>query len=126
MLQNNDIQIRITLTDEAGTPFVISALNALELYAYRLDSKNEKIEVATYKKSNAGVYGITTINDATGIVEIVLNREKTRNLPAGIVYLEPRIQIAASSEFISSLQNLGAIGIAIDTNYTSANPNSLQ
>jgi hypothetical protein len=124
MVQNNDIQVRITLKDEDGVAFTISALNALEFYAYRLDN-NQKVLIATYKKSNTGVYGITTITDGSGIVEIILNREKTRNLPNGIVYLETRIQLSASSEFISSLQNLGVNGTQIDTTTTSANPNSL-
>lgn len=125
MIQNNDIQIRITLTDDTGMAFVISALNALELYAYRLDGV-KKIEIATFKKSNTGIYGITTVNDANGIVDIILNREKTRELPSTIVYIEPRIQLTATSDFINSLQNLGASGIKIDLNETSANPNSLQ
>lgn len=125
MIQNNDIQVRITLTDDIAVPFVISALNALEFYAYRMDGV-KKIEIATYKKSNTGIYGITTVDDANGIVDIVLNREKTRELPMGQVYLETRIQLTATSEFISSLQNLGANGTAVDINNTSANPNSLQ
>lgn len=125
MIQNNDIQVRITLTDDIAVPFVISALNALEFYAYRMDGV-KKIEIATYKKSNTGIYGITTVDDANGIVDIVLNREKTRELPTGQVYLETRIQLTATSEFISSLQNLGANGTAVDINNTSANPNSLQ
>jgi hypothetical protein len=124
MVQNNDIQLRVTIKDEDGVAFTISALNALEFYVYRLENNN-KVLIATYKKSNTGVYGITTITDASGIVEIVLNREKTRTLTTGKIYLETRIQLTATSAFISSLQNLGATGIEIDTNVTSANPDSL-
>jgi hypothetical protein len=124
MIQNNDIQLRVTIKDEDGVAFTISALNALEFYVYRLENNN-KVLIATYKKSNTGVYGITTITDASGIVEIVLNREKTRTLTTGKIYLETRIQLTATSAFISSLQNLGATGIEIDTNVTSANPDSL-
>lgn len=124
MNQNNDIQLRVTITDEDSTPFVISSLNALEIYLYRIDNL-KKILVATYKKSDTGIYGISTINDTLGVVEIIINREKTRTLPAGKLYLETRIQLTASSEFINSLQNLGTGGIEIDINETSANPNSL-
>lgn len=124
MNQNNDIQLRVTITDEDSTPFVISSLNALEIYLYRIDNL-KKILVATYKKSDTGIYGISTINDTLGVVEIIINREKTRTLPAGKLYLETRIQLTAGSEFIDSLQNLGASGIEIDINETSANPNSL-
>lgn len=124
MVQNNDIQVRITIKDEAGVAYNISALNACEVYAYRL-SGNEKVLIATYKISNTGLYDITVIDAANGIIEIILNREKTRTIPDGKVYLETRIRITATSAFISSLQNLGATGIEIDTNATSANPNSL-
>lgn len=124
MVQNNDIQLRVTITDEDGVAFTISTLNALEFYVYRLEN-NAKVLIATYKKSNTGIYGITTITDGSGIVEIILNREKTRSLPNQKLYLETRVRITAGSEFINSLQNLGINGTEIDTNQTSANPDSL-
>lgn len=76
-------------------------------------------------KSNTGIYGITTITDASGIVEIVINREKTRDIPNQKLYLETRIRLTASSAFINSLQNLGVNETEIDLNKTSANPDSL-
>lgn len=124
MVQNNDIQLRVTITDEDGVAFTISTLNALEFYVYSLEN-NTKVLIATYKKSNTGLYDVTTIDDVNGIVEIVLNREKTRTLPNAKIYLETRIQITAGATFINSLQNLGVNGTEIDTNLTSANPNSL-
>lgn len=124
MVQNNDIQLRVTIKDEDGVAFTISALNALEFYVYRLEN-NKKILIATYKKSNTGIYGITTITDASGIVEIVINREKTRDIPNQKLYLETRIRLTASSAFINSLQNLGVNETEIDLNKTSANPDSL-
>ncbi len=124
MIQNNDIQLRITLTDEDGVAFTISALNALEFYVYRLEN-NKKVLISTHKKSNTGIYGITTITDGSGIVEIILNREKTRQIPNQKLYLETRIQLTATSAFINSLQNLGVNGTEIDLSETSANPDSL-
>lgn len=124
MVQNNDIQVRLTIKDEDGVAFNISALNAYEVYAYYLEGNVKKL-FATYKNSNTGLYDITVIDAANGIIEIILNREKTRTLTTGKIYLETRIRIAATSAFISSLQNLGATGIEIDTNVTSANPDSL-
>lgn len=124
MVQNNDIQVRLTIKDEDGVAFNISALNAYEVYAYYLEGNVKKL-FATYKNSNTGLYDITVIDAANGIIEIILNREKTRTLTTGKIYLETRIRITASSAFISSLQNLGATGIEIDINETSANPNSL-
>lgn len=124
MIQNNDIQVRLTIKDEDGVAFNISALNAYEVYAYYLEGNVKKL-FATYKNSNTGLYDITVIDAANGIIEIILNREKTRTLTTGKIYLETRIRITASSAFISSLQNLGATGIEVDINETSANPNSL-
>lgn len=124
MVQNNDIQVRITIKDEAGVAYNITALNACEVYAYYLDGIDKKL-FATYKISNTGLYHITVIDATNGIIEIILNREKTRLLTTGKIYLETRIRITATSAFISSLQNLGTTGVEIDTNETSANPNSL-
>lgn len=124
MIQNDDIQARVTITDSAGTPITISALNALEIYLYEL-VKGEKALRATYKKGNTGLYGITTVTDASGIVDIFINRQLTRTLITGKLYLETKVQLTASSSFISNLQNIGSVGQEIDTIEKTANPNTL-
>lgn len=126
MIQNNDITLRITVTDDGGTPFTISALNALEFYVYR-NENNKKILIATFKSTNTGIYGITTITDNAGLVEIVLGREKTREIPANAkIYVETRLQLSASAEYKDSLENLGGAGVEIDLSQSSANPDSLR
>lgn len=126
MIQNNDITLRITVTDDGGTPFTISALNALEFYVYR-NENNKKILIATFKSTNTGIYGITTITDNAGVVEIVLGREKTREIPANAkIYVETRLQLSASAEYKDSLENLGGAGVEIDLSQSSANPDSLR
>lgn len=124
MIGNDDIQVQVTIKDGVGVALTISALNAVEIYIYVM-VKGVKTLKATYKKGNTGYYGIATINDADGIVEIILNRQLTRGLPDGKVYLETKVQLSASSSFISSLQNLGAPGVEIDTNQMTANNNTL-
>lgn len=124
MIQNDDIQARITITDSAGTPLTISALNALEIYLYEL-VKGLKVLKATYKKGNTGLYTITTVTDASGIVDIFINRQLTRTLSTGKLYLETKVRLTASASFISSLQNIGSTGVEIDTVEMTANNNTL-
>lgn len=124
MIQNDDIQARLTITDSAGVALTISALNALEVYLYEL-VKGLKVLKATYKKGNTGLYGITTVTDAAGIVDIFINRQLTRTLSTGKLYLETKVQLNASASFISSLQNVGSLGIEIDTVEMTANNNTL-
>lgn len=124
MIQNDDIQARITITDSASVAIVISSLNALEIYLYEL-VKGEKALRATYKKGNTGLYKITTYDDANGIVDIIINRQMTRTLTTGKLYLETKAQFNASSDFISSLQNVGAAGVEIDLVEKTANANTL-
>lgn len=124
MVQNNDIKVRATLTDGTN-PYVISALNNYELYVYSVSGNNKKL-LASYKKSNTGIYSILVFNDALGKIDIVINRQLTRYLPNGTsLYLESRVRVTAGSEFISSIQNIGSNGILITTLNSSANPDSL-
>lgn len=124
MIQNDDIKVELTIRDSAGTPLTISALNALEVYLYTL-VKGVKELKATYRNGNTGLYGMTITDDAGGVVEIVINRQLTRGLPDGKLYLETKVQLNAGSEFISSLQNVGSAGIEIDTIEMTANKNTL-
>jgi hypothetical protein len=123
MIQNSDIKVRLTLNDSAGSPYVIAALNAYEVYIYR-ENKGEKELLKTYKNTNTGPYAITVYNSAAGKIDIVLNRELTKSAPAGKLYAEVRIRLVAGSEFISSRQNLGGYS-EIDTLTTTANSSSL-
>lgn len=120
MIQNDDIKVRVTVKDSAGSPLTISALNALEIYLYVLSNGLKELK-ATYAKGNTGLYAITTFDDANGIVDIVINRQLTRTLPDGKLFLETKVRLSAGSEFISSLQNVGSIGVEIDTVEMTAN-----
>ena len=124
MVQNNDIKVRATLTDGTN-PYTITALSDYELYVYYYLAGIKKL-VSTYKKGNTGVYGITVFDDVNGKVDFIVNRQQTRKLPDGTkLYLETRVRITGGSEFISSLQNLGANEVLITTLSSSANPDSL-
>jgi hypothetical protein len=123
IVQNSDITVRLTLTDGTNA-YAISALNDYEVYTYVLSGK-EKTLIATYKKSNAGKYGISVYDDAAGQIDIVLHRQDTKNAPSGKMYAEVRIRITATSDFVSSVQNLGATGVELGDIQTTANKNSL-
>lgn len=126
MIQNNDIKVRLTLQDSTPTPYVISNLNDYEVYIYNKPTGENKKLLATYRKNDTGAFAIITYDDINGKIDIVINRQLTRGIIDGKLYAEVRVQLNAGSEFISSLQNIGANGILIDTLYTSANPNSLK
>jgi hypothetical protein len=126
MIQNDDIKVRVTISDSAGVPLTISALNAVEIYLYTINQNTGAKEIkATYRNTGTGLYEITTFDDANGIVEFVINRQLTRTLPDGKLYLETKVRLSAGSEFISSVQNIGAKGVEIDTIEMTANKNTL-
>ena len=125
IIQNTDLQIDFTLTDDVGTPYVIADLNAYEVYLYNIKANVKKL-VYTYKNTNAGISGITVVDSPNGIIEIILNREVTNQLPDGDIYAEVKIRLTANSEYVSSFKNLGVNGIKIGTIDSSVNQKSLQ
>lgn len=123
MVQNNDIKVRLTLTDGTN-PYTINSLDDYEVYIYNLSGK-DKNPIATYKKGNTGKYGITVNDSANGKIDIVIHRQDTKNATAGKLYAEVRVRLTAGSEFIASKQNVGSTGVEITDLLTSANKTSL-
>jgi predicted component of type VI protein secretion system len=122
IVQNSDITVRLTITDGTN-PYAISSLDDYEIYLYTLSGK-DKVLVANYKKSNAGKYGITVYDPITGKVDIVIHRQDTKDIE-GKLYAEVRIRLTATSDYVSSVQNLGQTGIEVTTVLKSAAPNYL-
>jgi hypothetical protein len=122
MVQNSDISIRLTITD-GTTAYVINDLDDYEIYLYTLVGK-EKNLIANYKKSNAGKYGISVFDSASGKIDIVIHRQDTKDID-GKLYAEVRIRVKVTSDFVSGVQNLGETGIEIDTVLKSAAPTLL-
>lgn len=123
MVQNNDIKVRLTLTDGTN-PYTINSLDDYEVYVYNLSGK-DKILLATYKKGNTGMYGITVYDSVTGKIDIVIHRQDTKNASTGKIYAEVRVRLTAGAEFIASKQNVGSTGIEITDLLLSANKTSL-
>lgn len=124
MVQNDDIKVRLTLTDGIN-PYTISALNALEVYVYVIDGANKKL-VSTHKLNAGGLYNIAIDDDPSGKVTFVIQRQDTVEIKIGKLYAEVRLRLSASSEYISSVRNIGSTGIYITTIDQTANPNSLK
>lgn len=71
--RSSDSRVRFTVTGSDGTPIVISTLNDLDIYIYQKPKK-----VIQQWNKNAGE--ITTITDAAGLVEVLLDRANTQFL----------------------------------------------
>ena len=123
MIQGEDIQVRLTLTDGTN-PIVPSTLNAYSVVIYYLAS-GKKTVLATFLSTNTGLFDIVVFNDVQGKIDIFLNRNITAKFPLGNIYAEVFIQETASAEFISALANNGVNEILIDEVKTSANPSVL-
>jgi hypothetical protein len=119
MIQGEDIQVRLTMTDGTN-PIPPSSLNAYSVVVYYKET-NKKTVLATYKSTNTGLFDIVVFNDVAGKIDIFLNRNITAKFPVGRIYAEVFIQETASSEFISSLANNGVNEIFIAEVYSSAN-----
>lgn len=121
IVQNSDITVRLTITD-GTTAYVINDLDSYQVYLYTLNGTNKTL-IATYDNTNAGKYGITVNDSTTGKIDIVIHRQDTKNAQIGKLYAEVRIRLTATSDFVSSLQNLGETGIEVGTIVKSAAPN---
>lgn len=120
MIQGEDIQIRLTITD-GTSPIQPSTLNAYSVVVYYLASGTKTI-LATYKNTNVGLFDIVVYDDALGKIDIILNRNITARFPEGEIYAEVFIQESASSEFINALANSGVNQILLLSISRAANP----
>ncbi|CAB4152582.1 hypothetical protein UFOVP606_17 [uncultured Caudovirales phage] len=120
MIQGEDIQIRLTITD-GTTPIQPSTLNAYSVVVYYLAS-GRKTVLATFLNTNVGLFDIVVYDDALGKIDIILNRNITARFPEGEIYAEVFIQETASSEFINALANSGVSQILLFSISRAANP----
>lgn len=122
MVQNTDIQVQLTVLDSDGAALDPASIDDYEFYVYRM-SGNDKILLATYKKSNTGLYGITY--DAVGdTYTIIINRELTSITPNGKIYIETLFQLTDAS-FINGVRSFSSTHNFITTLSTSASPESM-
>lgn len=124
MIQGEDIQVRFTLTN-GTTPILPSTLNAYAINVYYIDEFGVKQNLATYKNGSTGLYDIVVFNNTLGQVDIIINRELTKQITKGKVYGEVFIQSTASAEFILSLSRNGVSSIYLFDFETSANSSAL-
>jgi hypothetical protein len=123
-IQGEDIQVRLTLTD-GTSPIAPSTLDAYSVSVYYLNEFNDKINLATYKSSNTGLYDIVVFSDVNGEIDIIINRELTKTITSGKLYAEVFTRTTATSEFISSKSINGVNAVFICDFYTSSNSSAL-
>lgn len=122
MVQNADIQVQLTVLDNTGIAIDPTNVQDYEFYIYRMNG-NDKVLLATYKKSNTGLYGVT-YNAPTNTYTIIINRELTSIIPNGKIYIESLFQLIDGS-FINGFRNYSSTGNYITTINSSASPKSL-
>lgn len=117
MVQNSDIQLKMTVLDSNGAAIDPAKVSDYEFYVYRMNG-NEKVLLGTYKKSNTGLYGVTY--DAVGdTYTIIINRELTSIIPNGKIYIESLFQLTDAS-FIGGVRNYSSTANFVTTIETSA------
>jgi hypothetical protein len=122
MVQNSDILVRLTLTDSDGVAIDPTTINDYEFYVYR-QVGNDKVLLATYKKSNTGLYGIAY--DPVGdVYDIIINRELTSIIPNGKIYIEVLMQLVDAT-YKDGFKNVSSTHNLITTIAGSAAPESL-
>lgn len=124
MIQGEDIQVRFTLTS-GGVAIQPSTLDAYSVNVYYLDAFGVKVNLATYKSTNTGLYDIVVFNNTLGKIDIIINRELTRTITGNKIYAEVFIRATASSEFILSKSVNGQSSIFICDFFTSANSSAV-
>ena len=123
-IQGEDIQVRFTITN-GTTAIAPSTLDSYAINVYYIDSFGNKVNLATYKSSNTGLYDIVVFSDVLGKVDIIINRELTKTITSGKLYGEVFTKATSTSEFIASKTVNGTTEIFICDFLTSSNSSAL-
>lgn len=124
MIGFEDKKIGVSLK-ASGVALPLSSLNDYHFYIYKICG-NKKQVVATYKKSNTGMFAITPDGTETNKGYVVFNRKQSGVEEGETIYLEVMVQFTAGSEFISLKQNKGKTGVFLATIEETANNGELQ
>lgn len=122
MVQNSDITLTLTLKTSAGVNIDPTDINDYEFFIYYLNG-NDKALLATYKKSNSGLYGIT-YDAIADTYTIIINRELTAIMPSKTIYIESLVQLIDATG-IGGFKNISSTANLVTTMVSSANPKQL-
>ena len=124
ILKGTDVTMRtFNVKDSAGTTIDIADINDYNIYVYQL-ANNVKTHLFTFRKTPVGTDKQIEVVDTTTI-GFVVDRTQTVECNTGKLYAEIEVQLTATSEYISSLQNSAGDGYVICNIVESANPLAL-
>jgi hypothetical protein len=131
--ENDDIKIGILLFDVeydssgavlSKTAIPVSSVFDYEVYLYS-DCGGTINLIATYKKSNTGMFAIGVPGSPNNKITIVVNRELTSSTKPAEFFVETKLQFSAGSEYINSKANRSDQKYILKVN-KSANKKSLR
>lgn len=106
ILQGTDIpMITFSVYDEDGTVIDVADLNDYGVFVYNYQNEVKTL-LETFKKTPAGGENAMVTVDAQTLGFIV-SRTMTSTMAEGLIYAEIEVQVSASSDYESSLQNSG-------------------
>lgn len=124
VLQGNDVPQRTFKIKIGGVIQPISSFSDYHVYVYQIENNKHKV-VAVYKKTPGAGTTEKQINLIdTETIGFVVGRDITKSI-TGDLYAEIRTQMAAGSEFESSLKNAGAKAFHVAKILESTKPKEL-
>ncbi|MFN8317139.1 MAG: hypothetical protein U0T32_11900 [Chitinophagales bacterium] len=128
IVENDDVKVflEIECEDSAGNyvPMPVSSLHDYQVYLYAVSGFKKKL-LFTYGKSLSGKNAIQVSGTPNNEVSVVVNRELTRLQGAVRYFLELKVQVDATSDFIDSKANSGVTEIDLFPVKSSANKTGL-
>jgi hypothetical protein len=128
IVENDDakVYLEIECEDTAGNYIAmpISSLHDYQVYLYAVVGFKKKL-LFTYGKNLTGKNAISVSGTPNNEISVVINRELTRLEGAVRYFLELKVQVDATSDFINSKANSGVNEIDLFPVKSSANKTGL-
>lgn len=128
IVENDDVKVflEVECEDSTGTyvPMPISSLFDYQVYLYAVVGLKKRL-LFTYGKNLTGKNAIGVSGNPNNELSVVVNRELTRLEGAVRYFLELKVQVNATSDFINSKANSGVTEIDLFPVKSSANKTGL-
>jgi len=109
--QGVDITQRtFVVNDSNGDPIAVASMNDYAINVYQVVN-GRKVHRQSYTKNGTGENDTQVVDSTT--IGFIVTRNHTRAMLPGLLYAEIRVQLTAASDYISSLQNNGAVGYEV-------------
>lgn len=107
VIQGEDFTIPIKYIDDNGNFVALSTMTNYQAYIFYKDSKDNKRNLYTYKKTPVGNDSPIMIIDVN-TMGIILSREQSLLAPLGELYLNVSIMLPSTSDYINSVEKKSA------------------